>query len=171
MAQRQLDLYTAEVEAMGPQPVLNMPDGWQGKKISEADRKASRMRHRANGDEARSDAHMMLALLAQRRGATEEASCVAHCEACVRMAPADTKQRRTAHSEAARVLRMLGREAQAAEQLVAAAAVETALLQKEEEAAAKAAAAAKEAPPEVPINEADAADEDESPPGMEDAEQ
>ena len=82
-----LDAYVAEVAVLGPQPVLNMPDGWQGKRITEADRKASRMRHRATSDEARSDAHMMLALLAQRRGPAEEASCVHHCEACCSPSP------------------------------------------------------------------------------------
>ena len=44
VAQLMLDGYVAEVAVLGPQPVLNMPDGWQGKKITEADRKASRMR-------------------------------------------------------------------------------------------------------------------------------
>ena len=154
---------------LGPQPVLNMPDGWQGKRITDADRKASRMRHRATSDEAQSDAHMMLALLAQRRGPAEEVTCVTHCEACVRLAPADTKQRQAAHQEAARILRLIGKEAEAAEHVAAAAAVEAALLQKEEEAAAKAAADAKAAPPETPADEAD--DEDDVPPGMEESEQ
>lgn len=168
VAQAMLDGYVAEVAVLGPQPVLNMPDGWQGKKITEADRKASRMRHRATSDEAQSDAHMMLALLAQRRGPAEEANCITHCEACVRLAPADTKQRQAAHQEAARILRLIGKEAEAAEHVAAAAAVEAALLQKEEEAAAKAAADAKAAPPETPADEAD--DED-APPGMEESEQ
>ena len=131
------------------------------------------MRHRATGDEAQSDAHMMLALLAQRRGPEEEASCVTHCEACVRLAPAETKQRQAAHTEAARILGLIGKEAEAAEHVAAAAAVEAALLLKEEEAAAKAAAEAKEAPPETPVDEAEEEEEEEEdvPPGMGESEQ
>ena len=43
-----------------------MPDGWGGKKITAADRKASRFRNRACSNEALADGHTMLALIHER---------------------------------------------------------------------------------------------------------
>ena len=36
--------YLEDVKAAGPQKILNMPDGFLGKKVSDAERKASRFR-------------------------------------------------------------------------------------------------------------------------------
>ena len=63
-AQTALLGYLDDVAAAGPQRVLNMPDGWNGKKITEEDRKASRLRARAAAPEAVADAHTMLGLIA-----------------------------------------------------------------------------------------------------------
>ena len=65
-AQTALLGYLEDVAAAGPQRVLNMPDGWNGKKITEEDRKASRLRARAAAPEAVADAHTMLGLIAER---------------------------------------------------------------------------------------------------------
>ena len=65
-AQTALHGYLDDVAAAGPQRVLNMPDGWNGKKITEEDRKASRLRARAAAPEAVADAHTMLGLIAER---------------------------------------------------------------------------------------------------------
>ena len=154
LAQQHLTAYLQEVAAQGPQPVLNMPDGWQGRKISEADRKASRLRHRAAGEEAQSDAHMMLALISQRTGAIEDA--VRHCEECVRLALPDTAQRLAAHKEAVRIYAWAGRDEEADAHRGHAAATQEAVDKKVEEEKAKKAKEdqmskdAKEAPPFEP---------------------
>ena len=63
--------YLADVAAAGPQRVLNMPDGFLGKKISEAERKASRFKSRACSGEAQADAHTMLAMISEHLDGAE----------------------------------------------------------------------------------------------------
>tara|TARA_B110001452_G_scaffold128858_1_gene107055 strand:+ start:871 stop:2667 length:1797 start_codon:yes stop_codon:yes gene_type:complete len=152
--------YLADVAAAGPQQVLNMPDGWQGKKITEADRKASRLRHRACSGDALSDAHMMLAMYCHRavtegdgggdegtgeggQGGDDAAAraadadrCVEHCASCVRLAGSD-QQRLGSQREVARMLRSLGRQAEADEHQAAAAALELEIAEKEKAEAEK----------------------------------
>ena len=165
-AQDVLTHYLADVAAAGPQQVLNMPDGWQGKKISEADRKASRLRHRACSGAALSDAHMMLAMYYHRAAmegggggdeGTEEGGkggddaaaraanadrCAEHCASCVRLAGSD-KQRLGSQREVAQMLRSLGRQAEAEEHQAAAAALELEIAEKEKAEAEKKAKEAK----------------------------
>ena len=63
--------YLADVAAAGPQRVLNMPDGFLGKKINEVERKASRFKSRASSGEAQADAHTMLAMCSEHLDGAE----------------------------------------------------------------------------------------------------
>ena len=63
--------YLADVAAAGPQRVLNMPDGFLGKKINEVERKASRFKSRACSGEAQADAHTMLAMCSEHLDGAE----------------------------------------------------------------------------------------------------
>ena len=65
-AKLQLAAYFADVDAAGPQRILNMPNGMLGRVVTDAERAASRFKTRASSLEAQADAHIMLALIAER---------------------------------------------------------------------------------------------------------
>lgn len=119
--------------------VLNMPDGWMGKKITQAERAASRFRARASSNEAQADAYTMLAILAEREGGPEAA--LPHLLKCSELASTD-RQKAEAHDNLARVYKALDRDDEAAEQRGLAAAARKQSAAKEEEAARKKAEAA-----------------------------
>ncbi|KAL1519217.1 hypothetical protein AB1Y20_003476 [Prymnesium parvum] len=114
-AREQLLRFVEEAEAAGPQKVLNLPDGWMGRKISEAERGASRLRARACSDEARADALTMLALIDER--ASGPAAAVGHLERAA--AHADKggvmAQAAEAHDNLANAYEAMGESAKARE--------------------------------------------------------
>jgi len=132
-----LRAYLREVELAGPQRVLNMPNGWQGRAISEGERKASRFRNRACSDEARADAHAMLSLIAEQGGGAEAALEDARRAAELAQAGGVVEQRAAAAERLAQLHAALGDTAAAEEQAALAAAAHA-------EAAEKAAKEARE---------------------------
>ena len=154
-AKVQLDLYLDHVAADGPQRVLNMPDGWGGKKITPAERAASRFRSRASSNEAQADAHTMLALLAERETGSEAA--LPHLLKCAELAGPE-RQQAEAHDNLARVYKTLGRDEDATVQRALAEQALEKHKAKEEEAARKKKEEAE--PPEAPPPEALAGEAD-----------
>lgn len=134
--------YLEDVKAAGPQKVLNMPDGWNGKKITEMDRKASRFRARACSGEAQADAHTMLGMIAEQQGGPSAA--LPHCQACVELAGPDG-QKLTALESLARVYAALEDHEKEAETTRAAEALQEKMRLKEAEEAEKQAKEAEQA--------------------------
>jgi len=136
-AEGQLLRYLDDVAAAGPQRVLNMPDGWGGKKISDAERAASRFRARASSDEALADTHTMLAMICDKRDGA--AAALPHLLSCVEHATKGgvARQRAEAHENLARTYKVLGEETKAEEQREAARLVREAQAAKEAEEARK----------------------------------
>ena len=64
--------------------------------MDETDRKASRLRARACSDEARADAHAMLAHIAEARTDTDKAAAataaIPHAEDCLKLAAVDQQR-------------------------------------------------------------------------------
>jgi len=133
-----LKAYLEDVQVAGPQRVLNMPDGWGGKRVSESERKASRFRARACASEAQSDAHTMLAMLAEKEEGA--AAALPHCRASVELAGVD-EQKVHALDNLARVYTALGEEAEAATTLATLESMRVQMKKQEEEKARKAEAA------------------------------
>ena len=162
-----LQAYLADVEAAGPQAILNMPDGFLGKKVSETERKASRFRARSCSGEARADAHTMLAMIAEHLGGNEGMrEGLPHLEASIALAETDS-QRLGGVQNLARAYTALGEAELAAEQEFARAELEEKIRLAEakarEKKAAEEAKAAAEPPTDLPGGAPEAEQEAEAP--------
>ena len=75
MAKEAIARYFEDVEAAGPQRILNMPKGMLGlnREITDMERTASRWKVRASSNECKGDAHTMLACIAERLEGLEAA--------------------------------------------------------------------------------------------------
>jgi len=141
--------YFADVDAAGPQRILNMPSSMLGRHVSDTERAASRFKVRACANEAQADAHTMLAMIAEREAGPEAA--VGHLlKAC---GLASSTQKVDAHANLARLYEMLGDEAKRDEQAALARTL------REKVAAGEAEAARKKAEEAAKEKDADAAEE------------
>ena len=141
--------YFADVEAAGPQRILNMPSSMLGRQVSDTERAASRFKVRACANEAQADAYTMLAMIAERE-AGPEAAVGYLLKAC---GLASKAQKVEAHSNLARLYEMLGDEAKRDEQEALARTL------REKVAAEEAEAARKKAEEAAKEKDADAAEE------------
>jgi len=142
---RHLLAYLVDVEAAGPQRILNMPSSMLGREVSDAERAASRFKVRACSNEAKSDAHTMLGMIAQREDGPDET--LAHLNAACNLA--SNAQKVEAHSNLARYYGTLGDSSKREEQEGLASTL------REKVAAEEAAAAKKKAEQEAKEKEGD----------------
>ena len=144
-----------DVEAAGPQRILNMPSSMLGREVSDIERQASRFRVRACSPEARGDAHTMLYMIAEKEEGP--AAAVPHLLACIGCAV--KRQKVDAHANLAKIYDQLGEHEKRDEQISFAKALKEKVEADEaEEARKKAEDEAKKAEddepplPEVPDN-------------------
>lgn len=112
LAREQLVAYLKDVEEAGPQRILNLPEGMLGRKVSDAERAASRMRVRACCADAQADAHTMLAIIAER--VEGPSAALQHFEAVTRLST-NLAQKAEGHDNLAKTHAALNDEAKAAE--------------------------------------------------------
>jgi tetratricopeptide (TPR) repeat protein len=77
-------VYLEKAEAAGElQAIHNLPDGWQGRKISEQERQISRYRYHAHSKNAKYDAYTILAVVTQ---GNDEEEALGYCGSALKMA-------------------------------------------------------------------------------------
>uniref|UniRef100_A0A7S2MAH4 Uncharacterized protein n=1 Tax=Haptolina brevifila TaxID=156173 RepID=A0A7S2MAH4_9EUKA len=140
-AKTQLASYFADVEAAGPQRILNMPNGMLGRAVSDEERAASRFKVRASSPEAQADAHTMLALIAEREEGP--AAAVPHFQQCAQLA-SSPRQKADAHKNLSKLYATLGDEEKQTEHEALASSLLEQAVAEEAEAARKKAATEKE---------------------------
>ena len=98
--------YFEDVEAAGPQRILNMPKGMLGlnREITDMERTASRWKVRASSNECKGDAHTMLACIAERLEGLEAA--VPHFLKTIELG--NDHQKEEAHDNIARTYEKMG---------------------------------------------------------------
>ena len=111
-AREQLTAFLQDVVEAGPQKILNMPSGMLGKQITDAERSASRFKHRACSPGAQADAHTMLAIIAERVDGPSAA--IEHFEAAIRLTTS-LDQKAEGHENLAKTYAALKDDEKAAE--------------------------------------------------------